>query len=76
MILFYLAGAMRFPGDVNDDTDRPHFLTSAYVNKFEGLKIQMFPNSDPNGITNIYGLKEKTSGMYVSKPILGCANCS
>jgi hypothetical protein len=21
-------------------------------------------------------LKEKTSGMYVSKPILGCANCS
>ena len=53
---------MRLPGKVDDLCDRSHFLTDGYINKFN-LPIKAFPNYDENGISNIYGLKAKTSGM-------------
>ena len=59
--LYFLAGAMRLPGGVDDLQNRPHFLTDAYIKNF-GLGIKKFPNYDPNGISNIYGLKAKTTG--------------
>ena len=62
--LFFLAGAMRLPGGVNHPDDRPHFLTHGYIDKF-GLATKEFPNFDVNGLSNIYGLKAKTSGTYV-----------
>ena len=58
----FSAGAMRLPGRVDDPNDRAHFLTDGYINKFK-LKIKKFPNVDENGLSNIYGLKAKTSGM-------------
>ena len=59
---YVAAGAMRLPGKVDDSSDRPHFLTDGYINKFK-LPIKAFPNYDKNGISNIYGLTAKTSGM-------------
>ena len=59
--LYFSAGAMRLPGKVNDPNDRAHFLTDAYIQKFK-LKIKKFPNYDPNGLSNIYCLKAKTTG--------------
>ena len=53
---------MRLPGDVNNPEDRAHFLTEAYISKF-GLPIKKFPNYHENGLSNIYGLKEKSNGM-------------
>ncbi|XP_028414023.1 L-amino-acid oxidase-like [Dendronephthya gigantea] len=58
--LFGEAGAMRLPGGVGAPNDRAHFLTDGYVTDFQ-ISIKKFPNFDENGISNIYGLKEKTA---------------
>ena len=65
MNTFYLlAGAMRLPGNLAGTTERPHFLTDAYIKEFN-LPIKAFPNYDANGLTHIYGFPtEKSSGMY------------
>ena len=51
--LYFLAGAMRLPGGVDEPDNRPHFLTDAHIQKFK-LGIEKFTNFDPNGISNIY----------------------
>ena len=57
---------MRLPGDVSGTTERPHFLTDAYIKEFK-LPIKAFSNYDANGLTNIYGFPtEKSSGMYAT----------
>ncbi|XP_028414027.1 uncharacterized protein LOC114537096 [Dendronephthya gigantea] len=58
--LFGEAGAMRLPGGVDEPNNRAHFLTDGYITEFK-LSIKKFPNFDENGISNIYGLKEKTA---------------
>ena len=61
---------MRLPGKYDDGLeDRAHFLTDGYINQF-CLKIRKFRNYDENGLSNIYGLSEKTNGMCVIKFIL------
>ena len=55
---------MRLPGKVDDSNDRAHFLTDGYITKFN-LDIKKFPNHDDNGISSIYSLKERSSGMYI-----------
>ena len=63
---YLLAGAMRLPGDVSGTTERPHFLTDAYIKEFN-LPIKAFPNYDANGLTHIYGFPtEISSGMYTT----------
>ncbi|XP_046861484.1 L-amino-acid oxidase-like [Xenia sp. Carnegie-2017] len=57
--LFAEVGAMRFPGDANDQSDRPHFLADGYIKSFN-LSIKPFPNFDKNVITCIYGFHEKS----------------
>lgn len=52
---------MRFPGDANDQSDRPHFLADGYIKSFN-LSIKPFPNYDKNVITCIYGFHEKSEG--------------
>ena len=64
--LNFLAGAMRLPGGVDEPDNRPHFLTDAYIQKFK-LGIKKFTNFDPNGISNIYGFKAKSTGTYIHK---------
>ena len=67
--LYFEAGAMRLPGKVEDLSERPHFLTEGYIDKFN-LDTKAFPNYDENGISNIYGLRAKTSewaGLHFDK---------
>lgn len=60
---------MRLPGDVNNSEDRAHFLTDGYIKKF-GLDIKKFPNYHENGLTHVYGLQEKSKGVFIALEIL------
>jgi hypothetical protein len=61
---------MRLPGNLAGTTERPHFLTDAYIQQFN-LLIKAFPNYDANGLTHIYGFPtEKSSGMYATANFL------
>ncbi|CAB3988642.1 flavin monoamine oxidase family [Paramuricea clavata] len=61
--LFGEAGAMRLPGNLAGTTERPHFLTDAYIKEFS-LAIKAFPNYDANGLTHIYGFPTEKSNEW------------
>ncbi|XP_028417482.1 uncharacterized protein LOC114541872 [Dendronephthya gigantea] len=58
--LFGEGGAMRLPDGVGSSATKTHFLTDGYIRKFN-LKTKAFPNYDENGLSYIYGVKEKSN---------------
>ncbi|XP_046860964.1 probable polyamine oxidase 4 [Xenia sp. Carnegie-2017] len=57
--LYAEAGAMRLPGESDEQSKRQHYLTDGYIKNFN-LSIKRFPNYDKNVVSSIYGYREKT----------------